>query len=94
MVETEACDFPELDSALLDLKMVPDDLEIPIPRCFREDRLSVIAQQTKELVRNIVLIHSHHNFPDCRQKADSFIVFNLGRLGSHSVGNRKQSRFS
>lgn len=38
MVELENSDFFILSDILLDLKLVPEDLIIPIPKFFMEDR--------------------------------------------------------
>jgi len=34
-------DFVQLDDLLIDLKLTPDVLEVPVPRCFIEDRAQV-----------------------------------------------------
>jgi hypothetical protein len=34
-------DFVQLDDLLIDLKLTPDVLEVPVPRCFIEDRQQV-----------------------------------------------------
>lgn len=36
-------DFVQLDDLLIDLKLTPDVLEVPVPRCFIEDRAQVGA---------------------------------------------------
>jgi len=38
MVELENSDFFILSDILLDLKLVPEDLIIPVPKFFMEDR--------------------------------------------------------
>jgi len=38
MVELESSDFFVLNDILLDLKLVPEDLIIPVPKFFMEDR--------------------------------------------------------
>lgn len=34
-------DMVQLDDLLIDLKLTPDVLEVPVPRCFLEDRAQV-----------------------------------------------------
>lgn len=36
-------DFVHLDDVLVDLKLTPEVLEVPVPRCFTEDRVKVRA---------------------------------------------------
>jgi len=38
MVELESSDFFILSDILMDLKLVPEDLIIPVPKFFMEDR--------------------------------------------------------
>jgi len=42
-------DFVNLDDILVDLKLTPDVLEVPIPRCFVEDRKSELEGREKFL---------------------------------------------
>ncbi|KND02216.1 uncharacterized protein SPPG_02701 [Spizellomyces punctatus DAOM BR117] len=44
MVELELTDFFNFGDILLDLKLTPDDLRIPVPRCFVEERGTDIEQ--------------------------------------------------
>lgn len=43
IARTEFTDFPDLDAVLYDLKIVPDDLQIPIPSFFAEERAQELA---------------------------------------------------
>ncbi|KAI9190051.1 hypothetical protein H9P43_001484 [Blastocladiella emersonii ATCC 22665] len=43
--EIDASDFPDMDSVYFDLKMIPDDLSVPVPRCFAEERAKVLKER-------------------------------------------------
>ncbi|KAK1798716.1 hypothetical protein P4O66_007004 [Electrophorus voltai] len=49
MVDLEASEFHYFDDMLQDLKMTPEDLEVPIPRYFVRERMKVLKQREKML---------------------------------------------
>ncbi|RNF12541.1 IQ motif containing with AAA domain 1 [Trypanosoma rangeli] len=49
-------EFVKLDDAMLDTKMIPDDLEVPIPRYFVEDA----ASELQERRRQITALQAHY----------------------------------
>ncbi|ESL09202.1 hypothetical protein TRSC58_03081 [Trypanosoma rangeli SC58] len=49
-------EFVKLDDAMLDTKMIPDDLEVPIPRYFVEDA----ASELQERRRQIAALQAHY----------------------------------
>ncbi|KAJ3375689.1 Dynein regulatory complex protein 11 [Allomyces arbusculus] len=49
--EVDASDFPDLDAVLLDLKLLPEDLDVPIPKIFAEERAPVAAKRETLLDR-------------------------------------------
>uniref|UniRef100_UPI003AAA3AAD dynein regulatory complex protein 11 n=1 Tax=Centroberyx gerrardi TaxID=166262 RepID=UPI003AAA3AAD len=49
MVELEFSEFHYFDDVLLDLKMTPEDLEIPIPRYFVREKMQVLKDRERML---------------------------------------------
>ncbi|KAI5108887.1 IQ and AAA domain-containing protein 1 isoform X1 [Silurus meridionalis] len=49
MVELELSEFHYLDDVLQDLKMTPEDLEVPIPRYFLRERMKAMKEREKML---------------------------------------------
>ncbi|XP_054236900.1 dynein regulatory complex protein 11 [Indicator indicator] len=49
MVELENSEFHYVDNILLDLELLPEVLEVPIPRYFIKERLEVLQQREKML---------------------------------------------
>ncbi|XP_009948974.1 PREDICTED: IQ and AAA domain-containing protein 1, partial [Leptosomus discolor] len=49
MVELENSEFHYIDNILEDLKLLPEDIEVPIPRYFIEEKLEVLQQREKIL---------------------------------------------
>ncbi|XP_050756014.1 dynein regulatory complex protein 11 [Gymnogyps californianus] len=49
MVELENSEFHYIDNILEDLKLLPEDIEIPIPRYFIKEKLEVLQQREKIL---------------------------------------------
>lgn len=49
LVEIEMSDISNYGDILLDLKLVPDDLKIAIPRFLREEREKVISERNKQM---------------------------------------------
>ncbi|NXF98056.1 DRC11 protein, partial [Eubucco bourcierii] len=49
MVELENSEFHYIDNILVDLELLPEDLEVPIPRYFIKERLEVLQQREKLL---------------------------------------------
>ncbi|NWR55510.1 DRC11 protein, partial [Bucorvus abyssinicus] len=49
MVELENSEFHCIDDILEDLKLVPEDTEVPIPRYFIKERLEILQQREKTL---------------------------------------------
>ncbi|NWU48709.1 DRC11 protein, partial [Dromas ardeola] len=49
MVELENSEFHYIDNILEDLKLLPEDVEVPIPRYFIKERLEVLQQREKIL---------------------------------------------
>ncbi|XP_030637612.1 dynein regulatory complex protein 11 [Chanos chanos] len=50
MVELEYSEFHYFDDMLQDFKMIPDDLEVPIPRYFLRERARALREREKMLV--------------------------------------------
>ncbi|KAM3857053.1 dynein regulatory complex protein 11 [Diretmus argenteus] len=51
MVEVEFSEFHYFDDVLQDLKMIPEDLEVPIPRYFLRERMQVLKDRERMLAR-------------------------------------------
>ncbi|KAK3557252.1 hypothetical protein QTP70_026097 [Hemibagrus guttatus] len=51
MVELEYSEFHYFDDMLQDLKMTPEDLEVPIPRYFVRERIKVLKEREKILAQ-------------------------------------------
>ncbi|NXW14984.1 DRC11 protein, partial [Circaetus pectoralis] len=51
MVELENSEFHYIDNILEDLKLLPEDIEVPIPRYFIKEKLEVLQQREKILDR-------------------------------------------
>ncbi len=49
LVDLESSDYQFFDDILSDLKLVPEDIEVPIPTCFRRDNLAAIRERDKIL---------------------------------------------
>ncbi|NWU68779.1 DRC11 protein, partial [Pterocles burchelli] len=49
MVELEKSEFHYIDNILEDLKLLPEDVEVPIPRYFIKENLEVLQQREKNL---------------------------------------------
>ncbi|NXP52701.1 DRC11 protein, partial [Heliornis fulica] len=49
MVELENSEFHYMDDILIDLKLLPEDLEVPIPRYFIKEKLEILQQREKML---------------------------------------------
>ncbi|XP_057278560.1 dynein regulatory complex protein 11 [Pezoporus wallicus] len=49
MVDLEKSEFHYIDNILEDLKLLPEDLEVPIPRYFIKEQLEVLQQREKIL---------------------------------------------
>ncbi|NXT21075.1 DRC11 protein, partial [Syrrhaptes paradoxus] len=49
MVELEKLEFHYMDNILEDLKLLPEDIEVPIPRYFIKENLEVLQQREKNL---------------------------------------------
>ncbi|NXT41464.1 DRC11 protein, partial [Pelecanoides urinatrix] len=49
MVELENSEFHYIDNILEDLKLLPEDIEVPIPRYFIKEKLEVLQQREKIL---------------------------------------------
>ncbi|NXF50938.1 DRC11 protein, partial [Oceanites oceanicus] len=49
MVELENSEFHYIDNILEDLKLLPEDIEVPIPRYFVKEKLEVLQQREKIL---------------------------------------------
>ncbi|KFP13155.1 IQ and AAA domain-containing protein 1, partial [Egretta garzetta] len=49
MVELENSEFHYIDNILEDLKLLPEDIEVPIPRYFVKEKLEVLQQREKML---------------------------------------------
>ncbi|MCJ8729860.1 hypothetical protein PDJAM_G00111260, partial [Pangasius djambal] len=49
MVELEFSEFHYFDDVLQDLKMTPEDLEVPIPRYFVRERMKALKEREKML---------------------------------------------
>ncbi|KFV49496.1 IQ and AAA domain-containing protein 1, partial [Gavia stellata] len=49
MVELEKSEFHYIDNILEDLKLLPEDIEVPIPRYFVKEKLEVLQQREKIL---------------------------------------------
>ncbi|NXI51795.1 DRC11 protein, partial [Chloroceryle aenea] len=49
MVHLENSEFHYMDNILVDLQLLPEDLEVPIPRYFIKERLEVLQQREKIL---------------------------------------------
>ncbi|NXL12302.1 DRC11 protein, partial [Mesembrinibis cayennensis] len=49
MVELENSEFHYIDNILEDLKLLPEDMEVPIPRYFIKEKLEVLQQREKIL---------------------------------------------
>ncbi|XP_076848767.1 dynein regulatory complex protein 11 isoform X2 [Brachyhypopomus gauderio] len=54
MVELEASEFHYFDDMLQDLKMTPEDLEVPIPRYFARERMKALKERDKMLEQILV----------------------------------------
>ncbi|NXI36279.1 DRC11 protein, partial [Galbula dea] len=54
MVELENSEFHYIDNILADLAILPEDLEVPIPRYFIKERLGVLQQREKMLDQILV----------------------------------------
>ncbi|KAI9222215.1 hypothetical protein BC828DRAFT_378962 [Blastocladiella britannica] len=50
LYEIDATDFPDLDPILFDLKIGPEDLLLPVPQCFAEERAAILKERTMMLV--------------------------------------------
>jgi hypothetical protein len=49
LVNLECSDYQFFDDILADLKLLPEDIEISIPNCFRRDNLSAVRERDKIL---------------------------------------------
>ncbi|NWU99687.1 DRC11 protein, partial [Upupa epops] len=54
MVDLEHSEFHYIDDILEDLKLLPEDTEVPIPRYFLKERLEVLQQREKTLDQILV----------------------------------------
>ncbi|KEG15006.1 IQ motif containing with AAA domain 1 [Trypanosoma grayi] len=50
LLATNCGEFVKLDDAMLDVKMTPDDLEVPIPRYFVEDTETEIQERHRQIM--------------------------------------------
>ncbi|KAM4836385.1 dynein regulatory complex protein 11 isoform 2-T2 [Thomomys bottae] len=64
MVELELTEFHYFDDILQDLKLAPQQLDIPIPKYFLKERLEVI--RTREKILAQILSDSGLNIPDVK----------------------------
>nr|CCC94925.1 conserved hypothetical protein [Trypanosoma congolense IL3000] len=60
LLTTNCGEFVKLDECILDMKMSPDELEVPIPRYFVEDNISVMQERW----RQIVSLQNHYRETD------------------------------
>ncbi|ORZ39517.1 hypothetical protein BCR44DRAFT_74550 [Catenaria anguillulae PL171] len=49
MYELDATDFPNMEAVYHDLKLVPEDLVVSIPKCFVEERAKVLKEREQML---------------------------------------------
>ncbi|XP_026860501.2 dynein regulatory complex protein 11 [Electrophorus electricus] len=63
MVDLEASEFHYFDDMLQDLKMTPEDLEVPIPRYFVRERMKVLKQREKMLAHILAKREQLHPEP-------------------------------
>ncbi|RHW67884.1 ATPase family associated with various cellular activities (AAA) [Trypanosoma brucei equiperdum] len=49
LLSTNCGEFVKLDECILDLKMTPDELEVPIPHYFVEDNASVMQERRRQI---------------------------------------------
>uniref|UniRef100_I3IZZ0 Zgc:153738 n=1 Tax=Oreochromis niloticus TaxID=8128 RepID=I3IZZ0_ORENI len=80
MVEKEFSEYHYMDDVLHDLKLIPADLEIPIPRYFHSER-SKEVQQRKAMLTDILKMVEVTETPEVSGKAaKSFKALKLSRL--------------
>ncbi|XP_028611238.1 dynein regulatory complex protein 11 isoform X1 [Grammomys surdaster] len=72
MVELEMTEFHYFDDILQDLKLSPQQLDVPIPRYFLKERLEVIRGREKILAR--ILTECGLNLPDVKYAMKSIAL--------------------
>ncbi|GAB1285224.1 IQ motif-containing with AAA domain [Apodemus speciosus] len=72
MVELEMTEFHYFDDILQDLKLSPQQLDVPIPRYFLKERLEVIRGREKILAR--ILAECGLNLPDVKYAVKSIAL--------------------
>uniref|UniRef100_A0A8C2N696 IQ motif containing with AAA domain 1 n=1 Tax=Cricetulus griseus TaxID=10029 RepID=A0A8C2N696_CRIGR len=72
MVELELTEFHYFDDILQDLKLAPQQLDVPIPRYFLKERLEVIKGREKILAR--ILKECGLNLPDVKYAVKSIAL--------------------
>ncbi|XP_021021555.1 dynein regulatory complex protein 11 [Mus caroli] len=72
MVELEMTEFHYFDDILQDLKLSPQQLDVPIPRYFLKERLEVIKGREKILAR--ILTECGLNLPNVKYAAKSIAL--------------------
>jgi len=63
-------DYPNLDELVMDLKLTPDCLDIPIPRFFREEDKKRLEERD-QLLDQLLLDYTDTNEPQEEQYEDS-----------------------
>ncbi|KAH9600129.1 ATPase [Trypanosoma melophagium] len=71
-------EFVKLDNAMLDVKMTPEELEVPIPRYFVEDN----ASELQERRRQIVSLQSHYQDTDAEAPVSKFLANVTNKISS------------
>ncbi|EDL92076.1 rCG55366, isoform CRA_b, partial [Rattus norvegicus] len=72
MVELEMTEFHYFDDILQDMKLSPQQLDVPIPRYFLKERLEVIKGREKTLAR--ILDECGLNLPDVKYAVKSIAL--------------------
>ena len=56
LVKVEQTEYLNLDNILIDLKLTPESLEIPIPRYFVEERTKELEERERLLVASVDIL--------------------------------------
>jgi translation elongation factor EF-1beta len=53
----ESTDYPNYDDVLIDLKLLPEDMEIPVPELHSPEKIKEIKEREETLVRKMNVTH-------------------------------------
>jgi hypothetical protein len=83
MADMEFNEFQQLDDAMLDLKLTPKDLQLPIPRFFRDESAKLLDERERmlEAFNARILDYSMNMEENAISRADAILCIQTNERG-------------